>query len=179
MSVGHQVGEVGGLQAWAATNSDTWIGPVTRWQFKAVSKINIHQVFQHMYLFTCHCQSMSITSKKVNPVLCCVCDGYNLVTEGTCFVLFVQNISRLFTLVWSTNYAFSRLLAPFWFLFCTFFVQNGTFSPFQKGKGVPFASVVILFSAKLWLQTKFAKYKHRTSCIRRDLEIQKVNPFTF
>ena len=69
MSVGHQVGEVGGLQAWAATNSDTWIGPVTRWQFKAVSKINIHQIFQHMYLFTCHCQSMSITSKKVNPVL--------------------------------------------------------------------------------------------------------------
>ena len=69
MSVGHQVGEVGGLQAWAATNSDTWIGPVTRWQFKAVSKINIHQIFQHMYLFTCHCQSMSITSKKANFAL--------------------------------------------------------------------------------------------------------------
>ena len=27
-----------------ATNSDTWIGAVTRWQFKAVSKINIHQI---------------------------------------------------------------------------------------------------------------------------------------
>ena len=37
-----------------------------------------------------------------------------------------------------------------------FFVQNGTCSPFQKGIGVPF--VVILVSAKLWLQTKFAKY---------------------